>query len=865
MALLEREAELETLSAAWDSIRAGGSGSVLLVAGESGIGKTWLVRSFAHGHVDEGQLLWGICDPLTTPRPLGPLHDVADRLPSHVRSALGSAEHGYQVFPEVHRALCAAPYVLVVDDLQWADEATLELLRFLLRRIDVTRSLVVGTYRDEEVGADHPLMPLLGDVARSAAARTVPLRPLTPAAVGALLEETGLDPGHVHRLTGGNSFFVTEIASHPDGPLPVTVRDAVVARMQHLTPHQRSILMLLAVAPNTIPDRSLHELGVDLPALQALSASGLMERSERGLRFRHELGRLAIEATVPPGAHASLHRQLLDALEAAGDDPAVLTHHAVAAGDADRARAYAVRAGSIASRASSHRTAVQFLRIALERSGEQPPSQRAELLERLSIELYLTDELEEAITACSEAQALRRSDDDRVGAGLDACSLSFYEWYNANRPRAEEHASTAVDLLQGAQHPAGLAVAYASEAYLAYQAGAMDVATRLVATATSIAEDVADEEIKVRVGIVRAAVALALGDQGAREELLGWIRTGVQHGLEEPTSQGYSNIVYLDVEQRRFDDAEQMMAIGLRFAHEHEQPICINWQTGARSRMRLMRGEWRDAVADANLVLGAGAALLSRTWPMITRGLVAVRTGEPSDHQLLDEAFDLARQIRDPARLLPAASALLERSWIRGQADPQCEVVAEIAEACAAGSPALGWALGDLLVWMQRVGLAVPEVDVVPEPYRMLLAGDAGAAAQEWEKLGATYDRALALLDTGEPGPAFQGVSILDGLGADAVAARARQLLRSAGLVGVPARPRHSTRTNPAGLTARQLEVLALVGEGATNADVAQRLYISEKTVDHHVSAILQKLGVRSRIEAAHAARRLGIEPPAMR
>ena len=183
MALLEREAEVRTLSEAWLRARTGGPGAFLLVAGESGIGKTWLTASFASDHVAEEQLLWGICDPLTTPRPLGPLHDVVDLLPGDVRSAMESAGHGYQVFPEVHRALSGSSYVLVVDDVQWADEASLELLRHLLRRVDRTRSLVIGTYRDDEVGADHPLVPLLGDVARSPSASTLHLRPLTPAGV----------------------------------------------------------------------------------------------------------------------------------------------------------------------------------------------------------------------------------------------------------------------------------------------------------------------------------------------------------------------------------------------------------------------------------------------------------------------------------------------------------------------------------------------------------------------------------------------------------------------------------------------------------------------------------------------------------
>lgn len=862
MALLERDAELRTLSAAWEQARTGGPGSFLLVAGESGIGKTWLTSSFVREHVADEQLLWGLCDPLSTPRPLGPLHDVASRLPSAVRAAMASAEHGYQVFPEVHRALCEASYVLVVDDVQWADEASLELLRFLLRRIDRTRSVVIGTYRDDEVGADHPLVPLLGDVARSPSAATVHLKPLSPAGVAAMLADSGtdLDAREVHEVTRGNCFFVAEIASSSGGTLPTTIRDAAVARTEHLTVEERSMLMLLAVAPETIADRVLHELGVDLVTLRAFAQCGLVERGARGLRFRHELCRRAIETTVPPGGKAALHRRLLDAMEAAGaGDAAVLTHHAVAAGDEERARRYAAQAGELASRASSHLSAVRFYRIALARSETEPPSTKAQLLERLSVELYLTDQLDAAIAAASEAISLREAESDRDSAGADACLLSLYRWYNADRAGAERQAATAVGLLSESAGAGGLALAYGTEAYLAYQGGDLRAAERLINLAATFAADVSAPAVQMRLGVIREAVALAAGDESARGKLLRHIDTGLQHGLEEPTSQAYSNITYLDVEQRRFTAAEEMMATSLRFAVEHEQPICINWQTGARSRLNLLRGNWQASLEDAKLVLDAASAPLARTWPMISRGLVAVRTGVSEDQHLLDDAFDQALRIGDPLRLLPAASALLERSWITGTAEQRVGVVRELAERFAGNVQGLEWALGDLIVWMRRVDLPLPVADGVAAPYRLLLDGDAPGAAEEWHRLDARYDEALALLESDEPRDAFRAVEILDRLGADAVAARARQALRRRGLTGVPPRSRRSTRANPAGLTERQLEVLALIGEGASNADVAERLCISQKTAGHHVSAILQKLGVRSRSEAAHASRRLGI------
>jgi DNA-binding NarL/FixJ family response regulator len=146
-------------------------------------------------------------------------------------------------------------------------------------------------------------------------------------------------------------------------------------------------------------------------------------------------------------------------------------------------------------------------------------------------------------------------------------------------------------------------------------------------------------------------------------------------------------------------------------------------------------------------------------------------------------------------------------------------------------------------------------------PFRLLLDGDPRAAAQRWAELGSPYDQALALVDAGEPADVFAALEVLDRLGADAVAAKVRRDLRVRGVTGVPSRPRATTRAHPAGLTERQVDVLRLVAEGLTNAEIAARLFISEKTADHHVSAVLGKLDVRTRREAAAAARARGLVP----
>ena len=205
--------------------------------------------------------------------------------------------------------------MLIIDDLHWADQGTIDLLRFLLRRIRVTGSVVVGAMRDDEVGATHPLRSLLGDVARSPDAATATLRPLSVDAVAALIEDRPVDAAVLHRLTGGNPFYVVEMLDHDGSELPRTVRDAILARTNGLAADAWDVLHLLSCSPEAISDHLLAHLGVGLPALRAVDVAGLIRRGSRGVAFRHDLCRIAISETLPPGGAPSLHRRILDALE----------------------------------------------------------------------------------------------------------------------------------------------------------------------------------------------------------------------------------------------------------------------------------------------------------------------------------------------------------------------------------------------------------------------------------------------------------------------------------------------------------------------------------------------------------------------
>ncbi len=648
-------------------------------------------------------------------------------------------------------------------------------------------------------------------------------------------------------------------ASTSETDLPTTVRDAVLARTADLDAAAWDALNLLSCSPGAVPDRLLTDLGVTLPALRSLSDAGLVRRSPRGVAFRHDLCRMAIGSVIPPGAAAGLHRRLLDAYEATSNvDPAVLTHHALGADDDERIRRAAFEAGLMAARSGAHTQAAEFFTIAMDHGGRPEADEEAELLELLAWEFYLIDRLPDAITACQRAMHIRQQLGESAAVSANHHSLSVYQWYSANRALAEGHAAKASEVLDAdtddAKQLVQLGHAFAMQAYLAGLVSDLDRGLTLIARAHEIADRTGDSDLTVRVRLIENYAVMLMGDESGREAILSILQAGPKH-IDELYSSGWSNITYLDVEQRRLDRAAELLDISIPLMMEHDLPICRVWQMGSRARMQLMVGDWDEATADADRVLDEPSAPMARTWPSLIQALVALRRrGVGADS--LDDAWRLACRFGEPIRMLPVSAAIAEFCWLTGTPDDR---LAQCRELLANGPiEGLEWSRGELAAWLRRLGDTVDTAGIA-EPYRLLLEGAYEAAADEFHRLSMPYDGALALVDSGDPALSARALDILDRLGADAVAAKVRRDLRSQGMSVVPARRRSATLANPAGLTARQVEVLRLLDDGLTNAELAERLYLSVKTVDHHVSAILAKLEVGKRRDAVRKARELGL------
>lgn len=862
MTLTEREREFEQLADRLAATRTG-RGAAVMVCGESGAGKTSFVEEFIGTRAEGLRVLWGACDPLSTPRPLGPIHDLAGEFGPTTTTLLAGSGQPYDIFAAVFEELRTQPTILVLDDLHWADQGTIDLFRFLVRRTRQTPLLLIGIARTDEVSLGHGLRGLLGDVARTPHAQALPLLPLSVAAVATLVGDRDVDPAWLHRVTGGNAFFVCEMLDHRGNDLPTTVRDAILARTADLDGSSWDVLNLLSCAPGAIPDSLLSGLGIDLPALRALDEAKLIRRDARGVAFRHDLCRRAVASVLPPGAEPGLHRRFIDAHRcAASDDPAVITHHALGADDKVLITSSAAEAGRSATRSGAHTQAAEFFEIALDRGGILSAATEADLLELLAAEYYLTDRLDDAIGACRRAMRIRQQMGKPVAVSADHQSMAVYEWYNGNRAAADGHLTEAITTLDGvaAEHDPSRLVqlghAFATQAFLAIQSSQVDAAVRLLVRAREIAAETGDASLRVHVELNGYYCDILIGEDAARDRVLAVLAGGPKH-IDEVYSSGYTNLSYFDVEQRRLGVAADFLDASIPLMTEHDLPICRVVQLGSRSRLKLLVGDWDDALADADAVLNSPSAPLARTWPLLIRGVVSLRRSG-ADAGGIDQAWQNACRFGELVRMLPVAAAIAEKSWITGADDPRLQMCREM----LTGAPATGleWSRGELAMWLHRIDQDTSVApDTVAEPYRLLLDGQFEAAAQEFHRLSTPYDAALALLDSGDAALARRALDVLDRLCADAVAAKVRLDLRARGLRTVPAPRRASTLANPVGLTTRQIEVLRLLDDGLTNAELAERLFLSAKTVDHHVSAILAKLDVTKRRDAVRRARDIGI------
>jgi DNA-binding CsgD family transcriptional regulator/tetratricopeptide (TPR) repeat protein len=855
--LVERSDQLATLRGVLAEA-VGGTGRLVFLGGEAGVGKTALVEQVA-ATASGARVRRGTCDNVTTAAPLGALIDAVPELADVVADS--AAVSRLALFGKVRATLATSPTLLVVEDLHWADEATLDMVRFIGRRLADLPLMIIATFRDDEVSAHHRLATVIGDLAAEPGVRRLTLAPLSREAVRELAAGSATDVDELYRRTGGNPFYVTEVLGTGLEVVPVTVRDAVLARVSRLGAGARDALAAAAVLGNRGElDLVAAVAGQPVQVLDECVAGGaLVSRPDGTVAFRHELARLAVEQTIAPAASAQLHRAALRELTARdpGDDRA-LAHHAAGCGDAVALLHHATRAAARSSRLGAHREAAALYRLALRASG-QPPETRADLYRALSYECYLTDQLEEALATQRQAMEVCELAGDEAGVGASLRWQSRLSWFVGRNSDARRYAVRAIDYLEPYGEGHELAMAYSNLAQLEMLESRATESLGWGERALTLARRIDDTEVVIHALNNLGTTLFNIGETAqGRLRLDESLELALAHDAQEHVARAYTNLGSGMALQRRFGDAVPILTTGIAYCEDRDLDSWTRYMGGWQASSLAEQGRYDDAVDLATRILGhPHLSPVSGIQAAVAFAKVtAQRGGDPGD--VLDQAWESATRTGEAQRLVPVAAARAEFAWLSGRVR---EIPAAVGPAwdaaAAAGDP---WGCGELSWWLRLAGVDPAGDAALAEPFAAMIAGDFAAAGATWRDLGARGWEAICLGLANDLDSARDGLRIADELGATALRTALLRTRHERGLP-VPRAPRATSRSNPALLTARELEVLTLAAEGLSNAEIAQRLYLSDKTAGHHMSAVLRKLDEPGRARAVAKARRLGILP----
>jgi tetratricopeptide (TPR) repeat protein len=676
----------------------------------------------------------------------------------------------------------------VIEDVHWADEATLDMLRFLGRRMAGTPVLIVATFRDDEVSSIHPLVRLLGDLPSSPYMVRVHVPPLTEPGVRALILESGgdQDPHALFEQTGGNPFYVTELLATPADSVPGTVRDAVLARASRLSADARIVLAAAAVLGQP----------ADLPLLLAVSSrpaasvdecvtAGLLVDAGPGWDFRHALARFAIQESLLPAQRADLHVAALRCLRAAGvTDDRRLAYHAEMCGDGVGVLAHAPAAAARAARLGAHREAAQLYRTLL-RFCPVGDARRPGLYAALSYECYVTGQMEEALLARREELDLAVTPTERGDAER---WLSRLSWYLARNDDAHTWADRAIDTLEPLGESRALAMAYSNKAQLCMLADDVPRAMHWGTRALALARRIGDRDTEIHALNNLGITKLLTG-----EESDGWAL--VQQSLDkalaaethEHAARAFANLGSTAVRLRRFADADRTIRAGLAYCTERDLDSWKHYLGAWQGVSLAEQGEY-DAAQEH-----LAALLTNPELPPVARipanvaaaQLLARRDGDAT--ALLEEAQRLASQTNEAQRLVPVAVARAEAAWL---VDRTAEIPGLLAEAFAVITHPSPWDLGEIVWWSALAG-AVPDLPGdLAKPFGLMVQAVAAptdrvwrAAADSWRAIGCPLWVAQCLGREADLSAAREALQILDDLSAPAIR---RALLRDRHRQGLP-------------------------------------------------------------------------------
>jgi len=861
--LIERADFLNSLQMKFESVTEG-EGHCILLSGEAGIGKTSLIKSFYNEKKDNCKIYQGTCDALFTPRPLAPIYDIIWQIQKDTQeNELHNVERSLlfnQLFIGLEQQ--KKPVIIIIEDIHWADEATLDFIKFFARRISRIHCLFILSYRDNEILDNHPLRNVLGQLPSDSLTR-LQLQHLSRHAVEKMAEERGYKGEDVFSISGGNPFYVTEILASYSPGVPDNIKDAILSVYHRQEKGTKNAWEICSVIPEGLEISRFAKIKASWDeGMDHCFALQIIIVKKNRVVFKHELYRRTIEGSLSPFKRIALNKKMLelflDSFEAEGEIERIV-HYAKNANENKLVVKYAPIAARQAACVGAHIEASKLFLTAIEYSDGNDEDQMVEFYESYAYECYLTNQTKDAIIYQGKALKIWQKKNEVERAGNSLRFLSRLWWFDGNRQEAEKYGKQAVEILVSRPASKAKAMAYSNMSQLKMLSDDKTECIEWGNKAIEMAKEIEDDEILSHamnnVGSILWKVNFS--NESGKKMLFESLDIALKNSFHEHAARSYSNIASIYLLYKEYELAKQVLEDGINYCEERNLDASKNYKLYAKARIFLETGDWqRAATILENLVSNPSQVGSVKISALATLAIIKIRKGEEDALVYLSEAKQLALKTKEHHRILPVMIAELEYEWLTGKqriTEEELKLSNELIQ--RVDNIFLN---SEFSFWLQKVrkkDLCLPDLY---EPYKLLKEGKSRLAAAFWEAKDCPFEKALALF-TGNEDDMKNALLIFQQMGADAVYEKIKMEMRAVGIKKIPRGLRESTKANPAQLTNRELDVLNLLQKGIQNKEIAGALFISPKTADHHISNILFKLDVKSRAMAVTEAVRLGI------
>ena len=863
MELIERDEFLALLQKAFQETDTG-EGHCVFIAGEAGIGKTSLVKTFCKEVKNKCDIYQGTCDALFAPRPLAPVYDILlqlqNKLPEYSNGTIDRTAFFAQLFYKLKNKERIS--VLIFEDIHWSDDATLDFIKFLARRITQLQCLFVLTFRDNEIHSQHPLRNVLGQLIPGTFMR-LQLPPLSKEAVEKMAEEKGYKGEDVYSISGGNPFYVNEILANYSLGVPDNIKDSILSVYNRVDGKTKEVWQVLSVLPTGFEISYLEKMEpfYAFAVGNCLDLKILIEK-DKTIFFKHELYRRTIEDSLSPLLRVMLNKKILemfkDSFEKNHQIERII-HHAKNANEYDLVVEYAPIAARQAASVGAHIEASKLYFTAIEYYQGKDRDTLIQFYESYAYECYLTNQVKEAVMYAEKSLNLLKKKNEVEKICNSMRFLSRLWWFNGNRGTAETYANEAIELLANQPVSKAKAMAFSNMSHLEMLSDHSAKCIFWGEQAIAMAKELGDEEILCHalnnVGDVQMRIPSS--KQQGIALLQQSLDIALKNSFHEHAARAYTNLGSSAIAMKDYEFAKKILETGLQYCEERDLDSWTGYMLSDKARIDLKTGDWNNALEIANnLIRREDQSPVAKIGALTVAATIKMRRGDTAVLPLLTEARDIAFETKELQRIIPALVAFLEYEWITGKnfvdnEDLNCTIdtVEQMGNI---------YDNSEFAYWVLKARKQPIHLKEFYEGYNIHTKVKALKAAALWKQLGCPYEQAVALFE-GSEADKKQAIEIIHNLGADAIYEKMKFEMRASGIKSIPRGLRKSTKSNPANLTIREIDVLQLLKEGLQNKEIADKLFISPKTVDHHISAIYFKLDVNSRAKAVHEAARLEI------